>query len=132
MSFKLPKTKGSLFGINEELSTYGRPVFEKALGSNIVAEANNDGTTFVNKNASAAKKKEAVKHEDMHHEQMKQGRLQYNNNELIWKPDTKTGARVYYRDQGYLVDSVTKKKEIEGGNFAWEKEAYAAEKANKK
>jgi len=28
MGFKL-KTKGELFGINEELSEFGRPVFEK-------------------------------------------------------------------------------------------------------
>lgn len=128
MSFKLPKSKGDIFGINEELSTHGRPVFEKDLKGGIIAEANNDGTTFVAKNASMATKKQAVKHENVHHEQMQQGKLQYDNEKVVWKPDTKTGARVYYRDQGYLIDSVTKRKDQEGGNFEWEAEAYAKEK----
>ena len=127
MSFKLPKTKGDIFGINEELSTHGRPVFEKKLEGGIIAEANNNGTTFVDKKASMAVKKQAIKHENVHHEQMQQGRLQYDNEKVIWKPDTKTGARVYHRDQGYLVDSITKKKEQEGGKFQWEFEAYSKE-----
>ena len=127
MAFKLPKTKGDIFGINEELSTHGRPVFEKNLPEHIVAEANNDGTTFVDKNASAAKKKEAIRHEDVHHDQMKQGRLQYDNEKVIWKPDTKTGARVYLRDQGNLINVATKEVEKEGGDFEWEDEARAAE-----
>lgn len=130
MAFKLPKTKGDIFGINEELSTHGRPVFEKELKNGIIAEANNDGTTFVNKDSSIAEKKQAIKHEDVHHEQMQQGRLYYDNDKVIWKPDTQTGARVYHRDQGYLVDAVTKKKEPEGGRFEWEFEAYREE--NKK
>ena len=46
MGFKL-KTKGELFGINEELSEFGRPVFEKDMGAGIMGEANRDGTTFV-------------------------------------------------------------------------------------
>lgn len=128
MGFKLPKSKGDIFGINEELSTHGRPVFEKDLQDGIIAEANNDGTTFVSKNASMATKKQAVAHENVHHEQMQQGKLQYDNEKVVWKPDTKTGARVYHRDQGYLIDSVTKRKDQEGGNFEWECEAYAKEK----
>ena len=130
MAFKLPKSKGDIFGINEELSTHGRPVFEKKLAEGVIAEANNDGTTFVDKDASPAEKKQAIKHEDVHHEQMQQGRLYYDNDKVIWKPDTKTGARVYSREQGYLIDSVTKKIEKEGGDFEWEDEAYKEE--NKK
>lgn len=128
MAFKLPKTKGDIFGINEELSTHGRPVFEKNLKGNIIAEANNDGTTFVNKSASIAEKKQAIKHENIHHEQMQQGRLYYDNDKVIWKPDTKTGARVYKRDQGYIIDPITKQYKQEGGNFEWEREAYRKEK----
>jgi hypothetical protein len=58
MSFKL-KRKGEILGINEELSSYSHPVFEKNLGPNVIAEANRDGTTFVNKNASMAQKRDA-------------------------------------------------------------------------
>ena len=54
MAFKL-KSIGEVFGINEELSEFGRPVFEKNLGKNVVAEANRDGTTFINKNVSIKK-----------------------------------------------------------------------------
>ena len=38
MSFKL-KSIGKLLGINEELSSYSHPVFEKDLGPNVIAEA---------------------------------------------------------------------------------------------
>ena len=84
MGFNL-KTKGELFGINEELSTYNNPVFEKKLGDGIIAEANRDGTTFVSPDVSDAKKKEAVDHENVHHEQMQQGRLDYTEDMVTWK-----------------------------------------------
>ena len=63
MSFKL-KRKGEILGINEELSSYSHPVFEKNLEPGVIAEANRDGTTFVNKNASTAQKKNAIAHEN--------------------------------------------------------------------
>lgn len=127
MAFKLPKSKGDIFGINEELSEWGRPVFEKNLDENIVAEANNDGTTFVDKKASGALKKKAVNHENVHHDQMQQGKLQYDDNKVTWKPDTKTGSRVYIRDKGQLISMTDNTKDAEGGNFPWEDEARAAE-----
>ena len=123
MSFKL-KRKGEILGINEELSSYNRPVFEKNLGDGIVAEANRDGTTFVNKNASPAKKKEAVKHEDVHHEQMQQGRLQYTDDTVIWKKSPKDPSRVYKRMNGKLMSMDGRERGIEGANFEWEQEAY--------
>ena len=72
MAFKL-KRKGEILGINEELSSYSHPVFEKDLGPNIIAEANRDGTTFVDKNVSEAKKRNAIAEEDEHHAQMRRG-----------------------------------------------------------
>lgn len=123
MGFNL-KSKGELFGINEELSTYNNPVFEKKLADGIIAEANRDGTTFVDPNVSPAKKKEAVAHENVHHEQMQQGRLNYNNEEVTWKKDTKSPTRVYKRDQGTLIAMDSGEKDSEGGDFEWEREAY--------
>ena len=123
MAFKL-KPKGQLFGINEELSEFGRPVFEKKLDSGVVAEANRDGTTFVDSNASDKQKREAISHENIHHDQMAQGRHQYNNEEVTWKKDTKSPARVYKRVGGALF-SPAGKKLIEGdSSFDWENEAY--------
>lgn len=122
MSFKL-KSKGEVFGINEELSEFGRPVFEKNLGKDVIAEANRDGTTFVDGNASAKEKKDAIEHENVHHDQMMQNRLQYNNEEVIWKRDTRSPARKYERVGGALF-SAGQKLEEGHSDFEWEKEAY--------
>lgn len=122
MAFKL-KSKADLFGYNEELSKFGRPVFEKNLDEGIIAEANRDGTTFVNKNVSAAKKKAAISHEDKHHDQMLQNRLSYDDYTVMWKKDTKSPTRVYKRDQGMLIAMDGSEKGQEGDDFEWEKEA---------
>lgn len=122
MAFKL-KSKGEVFGINEELSEFGRPVFEKNLGKDVIAEANRDGTTFVDKNASGKEKKDAIEHENVHHDQMMQNRLQYNNEEVIWKRDTRSPARKYERVGGALF-SAGQKLEEGHSDFEWEKEAY--------
>ena len=122
MAFKL-KSRGEVFGINEELSEFGRPVFEKNLGKDVIAEANRDGTTFVDKNASIKEKKDAIEHEDVHHDQMMQNRLQYNNEEVIWKRDTRSPARKYERVGGALF-SAGQKLEEGHSDFEWEKEAY--------
>lgn len=88
MGFKLRSTISRLLGINEELSSYTHPVFEKNLEGGVVAEANRDGTTFVNKKASKSKKKEAIDHENVHHEQMRRGDLNYDENNVYWKGKT--------------------------------------------
>lgn len=123
MGFKL-KTKGELFGINEELSEFGRPVFEKDMGAGIMGEANRDGTTFVAPNLSPAKKREVVDHEGEHHKQMLQNKLQYDDERVIWKKDTRSPSRVYKRMNGSLINMKTGQAEEEGGDFEWEREAY--------
>jgi hypothetical protein len=120
MAFKL-KSKAELFGYNEELSEFGKPVFEKDLGPNIIAEANRDGTIFVNKNATEKQKRDSMDEEKNHLDQMMQGRLQYTNEEVTWKKDTKSPARVYQRLGGRIVNKTT--NEPEGGNLEWEVEA---------
>ena len=84
MAYKM-KSKGELLGINEELSTFDKPVFEKDLEPGIIAEANMDRTTFVDKNASPIEKQEAVEHENGHHDQMQQNLLGYDNDNVYWK-----------------------------------------------
>lgn len=123
MSFKL-KSKGDLFGYNEELSEFGRPVFEKDLGPNVLAEANRDGTIFIDKNIPENKKQEAISHEGEHIKQMLQNRLDYNDTTVIWKKDTKSPARVYIRDKGNLIAMDGSESGQEGSAFEWEKEAY--------
>ena len=59
MSFKL-KDFTDLVGIDKETSTYNTPVFKKDLDGDILGEANNDGTIFIDKSLKGEKKKEAV------------------------------------------------------------------------
>ena len=60
------KNKETLFGINKEESTHDTPVFEKNLEGGVQAEANRDGTIFVQKGLSKNEISEAVKHEKVH------------------------------------------------------------------
>lgn len=113
MGFKL-KQFSDLVGIDKETSTYNTPVFKKDLEGGILAEANNDGTIFIDKSLKGKEKEKAVAHEQVHMDQMKQGKLQYNDNEVIWKKDTRSPARVYKRAN---MDEGAK-------NLPWEDEAY--------
>jgi len=124
MSFKL-KRKGEILGINEELSSYSHPVFEKNLGPNVIAEANRDGTTFVNKNASPAQKRDAIDEENRHHDQMGQGLLQYTDDMVMWKKNPTDRMRVYHRDKGVLTEQGSPaNKFMEGDpNLPWEADA---------
>jgi hypothetical protein len=113
MPFKL-KDKSTLFGYDKQTSTFDAPVFEKDLGSQVMAEANRDGTIFINKGLSPKQKEEAVEHEKVHLNQMHQNRLDYTENEVIWKRDTKSPMKVYKRHE--LNEGAS---ELE-----WENEAY--------
>ena len=123
MGFKL-KDFADLVGIDKETSSYSTPVFKKNLEGDILGEANNDGTIFIDKSLKGKDKQEAVDHEKVHLDQMAQGKLQYTDNEVIWKKDTKSPARVYARIGGRLIDKKTGKSDVEGGVFEWEKDAY--------
>jgi hypothetical protein len=123
MGFKL-KDFSELVGIDKETSTYNTPVFKKNLEGGILGEANNDGTIFIDKSLNGEDKKKAVSHEKVHLDQMAQGKLQYDDNTVTWKKDTKSPARVYQRMNGQLIDKQTGESAQEGGDFAWEREAY--------
>lgn len=114
MAFKLKNDKASLFGIDGALSTCDTPVFMKELDGDVIAEANRDGTIFVDRKASPAQKREAIAHENVHLEQMKQGRLNYTDDSVIWKKDTKAPQRIYSRDN----------MNEGAANLEWEDEAY--------
>lgn len=115
MPFKL-KDKSTLFGYDEQTSTFDTPVFEKDLGDQVMAEANRDGTIFINKGLSAKQKENAIEHEKIHLNQMHQNRLNYTDNEVTWKRDTKSPMKVY------------KRQDMQEGavNLEWEQEAYKA------
>ena len=111
--FKL-KDKSTLFGIDKDTSTDNTPVFKKDLDGGVMAEANRDGTIFVQEGLSAKETKDAVKHEQVHLDQIAMGKLQYDADTVTWKKDTRSPARVY-----------TRQTMSEGAReLPWEKEAY--------
>ncbi len=114
MAFKL-KSNAEVFGIHERLSEFGKPVIIKDdLEKGVEAEANRDGTIFISSDVSEKKIDEAVRHEKVHLDQMATGRLQYSEDSVTWKKDTKSPARKYSRanmNEGHP-------------DFEWEAEAY--------
>ena len=54
---------------------------------------------------------------------MQQNRLQYDDNTVTWKKDTRSPSRVYKRDKGALIAMDSGKSDHEGGDFEWEDEA---------
>lgn len=115
MGFKM-KTFHEVVGI-DETSTVNRPVFVKKLDSGVAGEANRDGTTFIDDDVPKELRQEVVNHEDVHHDQMIQGRLGYTHDHVYWKENTKAPLKVFAREN------------MQDGNpeFTWEKEAYAKE-----
>ena len=90
-----------------------RPIIKKDLEPGIMAEANKDGSTYVSKDASPAQMKDAIDHEEVHHQQMERGDLDYDDDNVYWK-----GKKI----PRSTMDEGNK-------NLPWEREAY---KVNKK
>ena len=83
-------------------------VIKTELEDGIVAEANIDGTIFVDHKASPTKVKQAVRHEKVHLEQMSRGDLSYDSQNVYWR------GKIYKRENMN-----------EGAHsLPWEKEAY--------
>jgi hypothetical protein len=109
MAFKLRSELSKLNGASPELMTDPQtPVFLKKLDKGVAAEANRDGTIYVDPSLSPAQMKKAVDHEMVHIDQMKRGDLNYDNNNVYWK------------------GKVIPRSSIEEGNknLPWEAEAY--------
>ena len=86
-------------------------VIKKDLGKDIIAEANKDGTIYLDKDVPKDSKlgKEAIRHEKVHLDQMERGDLSYDDKNVYWK------GKTYPRS-----------KMKEGNpNLPWEKEAYS-------
>jgi hypothetical protein len=108
MGYNMKNNIHSMLGIDEVLSTYDTPVFMKKLDGGVVAEANKDGTVFMDTSVPEKDRKDVLAHEMVHKNQMLRGELQYNNEDVIWKGKT------------YSRESMN-----EGAaSLPWEKEAY--------
>ena len=85
-------------------------IIQKDLGKNIIAEANRDGTIFLDKDIdiNSPKAKKAIDHERVHLEQMRRGDIDYDDKFVYWK-----GEKYPRKD----MNEGSKK-------LPWEKEAY--------
>ena len=104
--------------ITNKVKTGGIPVIKKDLEDGVIAEANNDGTIYLDKKVknNTPLAKEAVAHEMVHMDQMARGDLDYNDDKVFWK------GKEYDRDD---MNEGSK-------NLPWEKEAYNKTKNMKK
>jgi hypothetical protein len=114
------KQKGwSPFTLKTEENT---PILKKKLGKGIKAEANNDGTIFIDKSVKkgTSEYKKVVNHELEHMNQMESGRADYNDNSVTWE------GKKYPRKDGHI--NYKGKWYIEGHkDLPWEAEAIKAE-----
>ena len=97
------------------------------LDKGTIAEANNDGTIFVDKSipSGSAKEKEVVGHEGQHMDDMASGKLAYGDDYIRYN------GRTFHRKNGKINYNGSWKPEGDK-SFPWEKRAYKAGNAAKK
>lgn len=86
------------------------PVIKKDLEEGVLAEANKDGTIYVDKSVklNSTRASKIIDHEKVHLDQMDRGDLDYDDDYVYWKGTKYSRARM-----------------AEGAkNLPWEKEAY--------
>tara|TARA_R110000765_G_C18868368_1_gene600761 strand:- start:476 stop:841 length:366 start_codon:yes stop_codon:yes gene_type:complete len=119
--FKLPKqnerkiSQRSFSNSNEEAAP-GTPIFRKKLDEGVQAEANDDGTIFIDESVVPGSDEERLilTHEMKHLTDMKIGKLKYDDDSITWngnKHPRKDGKIMY--DGEWLPEG--------GKEFPWEK-----------
>jgi hypothetical protein len=107
--YKMKPKTGELF--NYDRSAFDdAPIIKKKLEQGVKAEANKDGTIFVDPSVDTKSKKgkEIIEHEKVHLDQFARGDLDYDAETVTWKGET-----------------IDRKNINEGAkNLPWEKEAY--------
>ena len=89
-------------------------IIKKQLAKNVVAEANRDGTIFLDKDIdiNSPKAKKAIEHEKIHMDQMSRGDLDYDDKNVYWKGETFPRGKMKEGDK----------------KLPWEQEAWEANK----
>ena len=96
----------------------------KKLERGVAGVANNDGTIEVDPNLSPIEREKTIAHEEQHIKDMKDGKLDYDDNYVYWngKKYKRKNGKIYYNGKWY----------IEGHkDLPWEKRAYNAEPSTK-
>ena len=127
MAFKLGRSKGLQaqggnikskfkFKSGDEIIP-GTPVYKKKLEEGVLAEANMDGSIFVNKDydIDSPMMKYTMNHEMQHLTKIKTGEETYDDSAVYFE------GEVWPRGDGYVIDPRTGKKYIEGDKeLPWE------------
>jgi len=108
MAYKMKNNLSGLDRIVSEESTPDTPIFLKKLEEGVVAEANKDGSIYVDPDTPAKLVKTAISHEKVHIDQMRRGDLDYDDKNVYWK------GKLYKRS---TMNEGAK-------SLPWEKEAY--------
>jgi hypothetical protein len=126
MGFKLGKTfsgiaqngkiSSSLSFKSSEEEIPGTPIVSKDLGDSILGEANNDGSIYVSDRLEkgSPEYKETIIHEMKHMTDMRLGKLNYSDHEVLWD------GQSYPRKDGYIYCDDQWKPEG-SKEFPWEK-----------
>ena len=89
------------------------PIYSVDMEDGVLGKANNNGVIVINKDIKDPKKiQDVVDHEKVHIQQMKDGRLNYDDNNVYWK--------------GKKYSRASMKEGAK--NLPWEKEAYTKTK----
>ena len=117
MAFKLGK-EGRGFRTPKDT-----PIFKKNLRNGVKAEANKDGSIFVDHsvNLNSKQGQKIVAHEMQHIKDMKSGKASYGDDYVRWSGTTypREGNKIQYKGKWYLEGDK---------NLPWEKSAIKAEK----
>ena len=71
----------------------------------ILGKANKDGSIELASNLSPNKKAEVIAHEEQHQKDMSSGKLDYNNNSVIWNEETfkrTPDKKIVYNGKKYI------------------------------
>ena len=99
------------------------PIYKKRLDPGVKAEANKDGSIFVDHSVDVSSKKgqKIIAHEMQHIKDMKSGKASYGDDYVRWN------GKTYPREDGKI--KYDGKWSVEGASrFPWEKSAEKAEK----
>ena len=130
-----PKTKGisgfknkQTSSVSEGLSFDSDLNFESSpmnkLERGVAGVANNDGTIEIDPNLSPVEREKTIAHEKQHIEDMKAGKLDYDDNYVYWngKKYKRKNGKIYYNGKWYTEGHK---------DLPWEKRAYNAEPSTK-
>ena len=91
-----------------DTKSYSTPIYTVTMEEDVMGKANNNGTIIINKNVCPSKTQDVVDHEMVHIKQMRDGRLDYDDEYVYWE------GKKYSRAE---MDEGNKK-------LPWENEAY--------